>query len=316
MDFVIDFEGRVGLREKGKWWKVIDNHTCFLADKKIETLFRVIRSWVQTAGITYFDRKANTGLLRYAVLRTSTVGESLVNIITSAPADPLEETRLLDALRTLSTQIPQTSIVWTTNHTISDVSFGDTMQAISHDPWIEENIEGFQYRVAAQAFFQTNPHAAALLLQTVQAFAGAVEGKNVLDLYCGSGFFSIPLAKAGAHITGVELGEDAIRDAHINAERNTISADFHVAKVEDIDWIVWKPDILILDPPRMGMHDRALETILQHAPPHIVYISCNYKNFARELVRLQDLYRVENMRAIDMFPHTPHVELVTSLIRR
>jgi len=119
-----------------------------------------------------------------------------------------------------------------------------------------------------------------------------------------------------ARIIGVELVPEAIQDARVNAELNSVGVKFYEAKTEDFDWGQYKADVVILDPPRMGLHDKALADILCIKPETIVYVSCNYKNFARELVLLREIYHVETMRAIDMFPHTPHVELVTKLTIR
>lgn len=310
MDFVIDFEGRVGMRMKGKWWKVIDGHTCFLADEKIEELFHQIRDWTKTAGLSFFDRKAHTGLLRYAVIRSTTPGETMINIVTSETSD---EVKVEAELKKLAELTGATTTIWSINHTITDVSYGDELRTIAGPGFIEEDINGFKYRITPNAFFQTNPHGAELLQKTVLEFAGDVNDQTVLDLYCGSGFFSIPFAKSALRVVGVEMVPEAIRDARMNAELNEAEIEFHDAKTEEFDWQSIKPDVLILDPPRSGMHDKALADVIKAKPKTIIYVSCNYKNFARELVQLQEHYEVAEMRAIDMFPHTPHVELVTKL---
>ena len=121
MDFVIDFEGRVGLRQKGKWWKVIDDHTCFISDEKIETHFKHVRDWTKTAELSFFDRKAHTGILRYAVIRSSSIGQTMINIVTSAPADEIEENTIKSALESLAQSANPTTLIWSINHTISDV---------------------------------------------------------------------------------------------------------------------------------------------------------------------------------------------------
>ncbi|MBI2485149.1 23S rRNA (uracil(1939)-C(5))-methyltransferase RlmD [Candidatus Uhrbacteria bacterium] len=315
MDFVIDFEGRVGLREKGKWWKVIDNHTCFLGDERIEELFVAVREWVHSCGLSFYDRKAHTGLLRYAVIRATTTGDAMITIVTSKPAEN-ERQKIASSLALLVPRSNTCEIIWSVNDTESDVSHVGVLETIRGKGYVEETINQNRYRITPNAFFQTNSHAAALLQQTVLDFAGAVHDKRVLDLYCGSGFFSIPFAKHGAHVVGMESVEEAIRDARVNAELNGAEIAFTTAVVEETDWSIHKPELLLLDPPRMGLHDRALEAVIKHAPPAIVYVSCNYKNFARELVILEKTYRVSAMRAIDMFPHTPHVELVSLLTKR
>lgn len=322
MDFVIDFQGNVGLREKGKWWRVIDDHTCFIADKNIEDLFHAVRAWTKTAELSFYDRKAHTGLLRYAVIRATSIGETMINVVTSAADD---ETTVQKALAGLAAQANPTTLIWSINHTITDVSQGDEMRVITGNGTIEEHINGVGYKISPNAFFQTNSYAAPLLLKTVKEFAGDLTDKTLLDLYCGTGFFAVALASpnpsmAGGvgpkKVIGVELNAEAIRDARINAELNNVEAAFHDAATETFDWKSLGADVVILDPPRSGMHDRALKDVLTVLPERIVYVSCNYKNFAREMVQLQEHYEVKEMRAIDQFPHTPHVELVSLLIRR
>ncbi len=316
MDFVIDFQGKVGLREKGKWWRVIDNHPCFIADEKIDNLFYIIRDWVQASGLLYFDRKAHTGLLRYASIRCTSTNQTMINIITSAPVDESENKQAKHAIEKLGKLTNPTTLIWSINNTITDVSFGDELRTIIGTGSIEEQINGLRYTISPNAFFQTNSGTAPLLLQTVQEFAGDVSGKTVLDLYCGTGFFAIGFAIKAYKTVGVELVPEAIVDARKNAELNNVQVDFHDAKTEEFDWKKMNPDIVILDPPRSGMHDKALKDVMDARPEVIIYISCNYKNFARELAELQKYYKVEAMRAIDMFPHTPHVELVTKLVKK
>lgn len=316
MDFVIDFQGNVGLRMKGKWWRVIDDHACFLGDEKIDELFAVVRAWAKAAGLPYFDRKAHTGLLRYAVIRATSIGETMVTIVTSAPADDAEAARVRDALNDLADITKATTVMWAINHTITDVSFGDELHVMSGDGAIHEIINDIRYRISPQAFFQTNSHCAHILFDTVRNFAGDLANKALLDLYCGTGFFAVALATQAQRTVGVELVPEAIHDARMNAALNNVTVEFHDAKTEEYDWQSVGADVVILDPPRSGMHDKALADIIAAKPERIVYISCNYKNFAREMVQLQHYYDVAAMRAIDMFPHTPHVELVTALQRK
>lgn len=313
MDFVIDFEGRVGLRQKGKWWRVIDNHPCFIADEKIEELFHAVRDWAQNCGLSFFDRKSHEGLLRYAVIRATSTGETMLTIVTSEAED---EERVIGVIRELGEKVKPTTLVWSINHTVSDVSYGDELRTIHGPGYIEENINGLKYRITPNAFFQTNSHAASLLLSTVTEFAGDLQDKTLLDLYCGSGFFSVALANQAERTVGVEMVPEAIRDARVNEELNNARVEFHDAKTEDFDWMQIGADVVILDPPRSGMHDKALADVISAKPQVVVYVSCNPKNFAREMIQLQEHYDVTQLRAIDMFPHTPHVELVARLDRK
>lgn len=313
MDFVIDFEGRVGLREKGKWWRVIDGHPCFLADEQIESLFFQARHWVQHSGLSYYDRKSHVGFLRYVVIRSSTQGHTLVNVVTSAGSDTEKE--FLRNSFTLAFPVG-TTCVHSINTTNADVSFGEKVYVLSGTGMIEERIGGLRYGISPNAFFQTNPHAAQQLLNTVRKFCGDVCEKQVLDLYCGTGFFSLALAKQAQHVTGIEVVEDAIADAKRNAELNNVRIDFIAASTESYDWFIYDADVILLDPPRSGLHDRVLAEILRIQPKEIVYVSCNPKNFAREMIQLQTCYHVDDLQAIDLFPHTPHVELVSKLTKK
>ncbi|MBI3120282.1 MAG: hypothetical protein HYZ08_01560, partial [Candidatus Kerfeldbacteria bacterium] len=170
MDFAIDFEGRVGLRQKGKWWRVIDNHTCFIADPSIEQQFSRVREWVRKSGLSYYDRKSHEGLLRYAVIRCTTTGETMVTIVTSPPRDGVEERQLKAALRKFGSHARPTTTIWSVNQSLGDVSHEGTLTIIDGLGWIEETINDYHYRITPNAFFQTNSHAAALLQTTVLEF--------------------------------------------------------------------------------------------------------------------------------------------------
>lgn len=317
MDFVIDWQGNIGLREQGKWWRVIDDHPCFLADENIDTLFAVCRNWAKTCGLSFYDRKANVGMLRYAVIRSTTLGQTMVTIVTSAPANKNERKKVAEALQLLTPS--PTTLLWAINHTSSDVSHGGENIIISGPGYIEEEISGTRYRISPNAFFQTNPHAAPYLLSVVKDFLGDLSGKKFLDLYCGTGFFSLALAGKAKETIGIELVEDAIKDAQANAEINGIADKVtYIAKpTENVDWLSYNADVVLLDPPRAGLHPSTLEELTKpNAPEHVVYVSCNYKNLARELVTLQNFYEITDIKAVDMFPHTPHVEVVADLKKK
>ncbi len=324
MDFVIDFEGRVGLRQKGKWWKVIDAHTCFIADRKIETAYWQTREWARNSGLSYYDRKTYEGFLRYAVIRSTTLGQTMITIITSPPTknfdskNPISvnEAAAQNALMEFAKNNSATSVVWAITSSLSDLSRGENFMTLKGPGVMEEKINDLSYRITPNAFFQTNPHAAPLLQKTVVDFCGGISGKTVLDLYCGSGFLSLLLAKKSARVTGVEEVKDAIADARVNAEQNKIKAEFFAAKIEEWDRKPYNADVVVLDPPRSGLHEKVLQEILASPPETLVYVSCNPKNFARECVELSKVYNVTTLRAIDMFPHTPHVELVARLVRK
>lgn len=175
----------------------------------------------------------------------------------------------------------------------------------------------FQFDISANSFFQTNTVGAGRLYDTVLAYAGLGGGETVFDLYCGTGTISIFLARAAGRVLGIEIVEDAVADARKNAERNGVSncrflaGDMRtvLAGVTDI------PDVMIIDPPRAGMHADVVRRVLELRPERIVYVSCNPTTLARDLVSLKEAYRVEECQPVDMFPHTFHIESVTKLTR-
>ena len=318
MDFVINFEGLMGLRERGKWWKVIDNHHCFISHLAIESAFSKIYDWKSDVwegehGLTYFDRKRHHGLLRYAVVRSNKAGELLVSIITSTPSNDSERMLVERAITQLGEVIPEASLLWGINHTVGDTSIADEVFIIQNSGKLTETISGTEYTISPQAFFQTNPYAAEILMKCVAEAIPAIQDKTLLDLYCGTGFFAVHFAKIAKRTIGVEIVAEAIEDARVNAAQNNVGVEFHTAATEDFDWKSFGAEVVIVDPPRSGLHPRALKELQENAPEQLVYVSCGYKNFARELTILKELYEVERMEAVDMFPHTPHVELVTSL---
>ena len=174
------------------------------------------------------------------------------------------------------------------------------------------------YRIHPNAFFQTNTVMAAELQNKVLEYLGDIDGRRVLDLYCGLGFFGLACAKHGAVVCGHEIDAQAIELAKVNAELNGVAAKtrFSSGPVEDFRWKSEHPDAVIVDPPRSGLHPRALNALIKNKPPMIVYVSCNYRNFVKELEQLTQSYRIEEMKALDLFPQTPHVELVTKLVRK
>lgn len=313
MDFVIDFERRVGLREKGKWWRVIDDHYCFISEKRIENLISMTREWVKSSPLPCYDRKAHCGVLRYAVVRTTLVGESMIIVVTSKPSDECEEKLIDQELQRLASETQTTSLIWSINSTLTDVSFGDEIRVIKGERTIRERILDFDYYISPNAFFQTNSYASPLLLKEVIDRCADLSSKVLLDLYCGSGFFSIALGNKAQDCVGVELVQEAIRDAKYNAAQNNSKVRYFDSKTEDFDWKTLGADTVIVDPPRSGMHDKALKALIDIRPKRIVFVSCNYKHFAHSMIELQKHYMCESIRAIDMFPHTPHVELVAQL---
>jgi 23S rRNA (uracil-5-)-methyltransferase RumA len=317
MDFVINFEGKFGLREKGKWWRVIDNHKCFLSHNKIEKAFDNIYDWTQETDLSFYDRKLYRGILRYAVIRATKKGEILVNIITSEPDDDFPEAKIISQLEKLESSKNIDNLLWLVNKTRSDTSFGELTKIIKGNPYIIEEILEYKYKISPNSFFQTNPYAAEELLKTVLGYSKNLDTNNIfLDLYCGSGFFTVPLSKKFPKIHGIEISPEAISDAEENKKLNNSASKFQTVQAEDLSWKDLNAGQILLDPPRSGLHPKVLQTLLDNPPKNMIYVSCNYKKFASEFKSLSEKYKIKNTTAVDMFPHTPHVELVILLEKR
>ncbi len=312
MDYTFGPEGQLGLREAGKWWSVIDLSECHLLSKDSIEILRQVRDWANDAGFTFWDSKQHQGFWRYCVIREGkNTNQRMVNIITSSQ----------DGVDKKMNELPKVigdlsnSIVWGINDRPAEVSVSDEIRILQGDPWIEEEINGFRYRIHPNSFFQTNSLMAAKLQDTVSEFCGDLKNKTLLDLYCGSGFFGINLARSAKQVVGIELDPFGIANAEFNAELNKINnIEFFVSAAEKFDWSKWKPEVVIVDPPRAGLHPKVINVLMEEKPKRIVYVSCNYEHLAEELKKFLEVYKIEDIRALDLFPHTPHVEVVVSLI--
>lgn len=308
MDYSFGPNGQLGLKQPGHWWEPLDLEVCYLESEEAVEILKRIREWAREQELSFWDNRQHEGLLRYVVIREGkNTDERMVTILASESADK----KVTDALRAKLDDLA-TSIVWGINTAISVTSIAEEVLAIKGDPWIHESINGYQYRIHPNSFFQTNSRMAAVLQDTVREFCGELKDKTLLDLYCGSGFFSIALASDTKQAIGIELDPFGIESAKLNAGLNQIAnVEYHVAKAEDFDWIGIMPEVVIVDPPRAGLHPKVLETLRLALPERIVYVSCNYNRFAEELPFLLTHYKITKQRALDLFPHTPHVELIT-----
>lgn len=310
MDYIFSWKGEMGLRAPGAWWKTIDLEECYLLSKEAVEVMAIVRAWSRDK--TFWDQKRREGFLRYLVMREGkNTGERMVMILTSDAENGHENvSKLSEQLGDLAT-----SVVWGISDHRKDDSFAKEVRAIKGDPWIMEEVNGLRYKITPNAFFQTNTKMAEELQNVVKRFCGDLTGKTLLDLYCGSGFFALALADEAKRVLGIELVDEAIQAAKENAERNDKTAEFAVSAAEEFDWQGVNPDVVILDPPRSGLHPKTLKTVLQELPETIVYVSCNYRKFVEELTELSKHYIVSDSVALDLFPHTPHAEIVVKLER-
>ncbi len=312
MDYGVGPHGELGLKEPGRWNSYVDLETCYLLSPESVEVMRIFRDYLREESLEPWDVRGHTGFARYLVIREGkNAGTRMVMIVTSDGVLPARE-RLIESLRPFAT-----TIYHGINPTITDLSIASKLELLHGVPFLEERIDEKTFQIPPNSFFQTNTEMAGKLIATAREFLSEKPPNVLLDLYCGVGLFGICLASSAKKVLGVELDTDAIDVARANALANGITnATFTAAKTEDLLWQNEKPDTVIIDPPRAGLHPKVAETLLTLAPERILYVSCNHESFARDFATLGKMYRITRASALDLFPHSPHVELIALLEKK
>ena len=296
--------------------KVIDIFECYLMDDVNNKIRNSIRDFAKQQGFAFYDIKEHTGWLRNIIVRLCSTGELMVNICLNHE-DEANRILLLDHV--LQSVPSVTTLLYTINPKWNDSIYDLTPQVYSGKGYVTEKLEGFEFIISPKSFFQTNTKQAEKLYSVTRDFAGLTGNEIVYDLYCGTGSIGIFVSKLAKKVIGVEVIEDAIEDAKKNAALNNIEhAHFFAGDVIKIcdDHFFDKhgrPDVIITDPPRVGMHEKLVIKLLEMAAPKIVYVSCNTATQARDINLLSEKYKVEKVQPVDMFPHTHHIECVVLL---
>lgn len=296
--------------------KVIDISECFLMDAVNNDIRNSIRDFAKKQGFPFYDIREHTGWLRNIIIRFSSRGELMVNICLNHE-DEANRVLLLDHI--LKTVPGITTLLYTINPKWNDSIYDLTPQTYAGKGYITEKLEDFEFIISPKSFFQTNSAQAEKLYRVARDFAGLTGTETVYDLYCGTGSIGIFVSRLAKKIIGVEVIEDAIADAKKNAALNHIEhARFFagdVIKICDDHFFEThgRPDVIITDPPRAGMHEKLVQKLLEMAAPKIVYVSCNTATQARDINLLSEKYVVEKVQPVDMFPHTHHIECVVLL---
>ncbi len=315
MDYAIGWHGEIGLKEYDSWNRYVDLKTCLLLNDGVGEFLQQVREWMAAADLQPWDAKFHHGDIRYVVVREGKFTKQRMIMIVVKDDTRITAEHKADLAKRLDTHA--TTILLGEQNTITDLSYVQKFETLKGNPFLEEIVNDVHYRIHPNSFFQTNSHMAGTLQNVVADFVGTP--KKLLDLYCGLGFFGIFLAKKHPEmkVAGYELDAEAIKLATHNATANGVAdrCEFTSGPAEDLSWKEIEAGVVILDPPRSGLHPKVLTTILEKAPQEIVYVSCNFRRLVEELKLLKPMYRVEKMTAIDLFPHTPHVEVVVKLVK-
>ncbi|MEA3248876.1 MAG: 23S rRNA (uracil(1939)-C(5))-methyltransferase RlmD [Patescibacteria group bacterium] len=312
MDYCVGPEGQVGLKEPGRWNSYVDLETCMLLSPRAVEVLREFKNWIRENRIEPWNVFKRAGYVRYIVIREGkNTKERMVTIVTAKGDLPARDD-LVHRLAPLTT-----TLYHGINPEITDLSISSKLELLHGEQSLTESVLGWKFAIHPNAFFQTNTVMAEKLLAKVSNYVANIGARILLDLYCGVGFFSIGVADAVGKVIGIELDDQAIASAKRNAHMNGIAnATFTTAAAESLIWKDEKPDVVIIDPPRAGLHPKVVSTLLEEQPPYIIYVSCNYVSFARDFATLKEIYDIKELSAFDLFPHSPHAETVALLKRR
>ena len=301
------------------WDKILDINKCHLQEDPSNAIRNEIRAFANENNLTFFNPRAHEGLLRTLMLRTASTGEIMV-LIQFFENDKANRELILDHIYEKFPQI--TSLQYVVNNKANDTLYDTNIKLYKGRDYILEEMEGLKFSINAKSFYQTNSDQAYKLYKITRDFAGLTGTETVYDLYTGTGTIAQFVSKKAKKVIGVESVPEAIIDAKANAERNNITnCEFYVGDMKVVfneSFIAQhgKPDVIITDPPRDGMHKDVIEQILKIEPEKVVYVSCNSATQARDLALMDEKYKVTRVRPVDMFPQTHHVENVVLLERR
>ncbi|HVF97597.1 MAG TPA: 23S rRNA (uracil(1939)-C(5))-methyltransferase RlmD [Flavisolibacter sp.] len=311
--------GALGFHAKGFFDKIVQIEKCWLQPEPQNAVRNAVREFAYQKGYSFYNFREHRGLLRNLQFRICTTGEVMVNVVFGEE----DENSRNQVLSFIEHDFPGiTTLLYTVNLKWNDSLYDQEPVVYKGKGYVEEALEDFRFKIGPKSFFQTNTRQGERLYQITRQFAELDGSQVVYDLYCGTGSIGIFCSRGAKKIIGVEAVEAAVRDARANAVLNHIShAQFFSGDVIEVcndDFFAahGKPDVLITDPPRAGMHQKLVDKILEIEAPTVVYVSCNPATQARDLALLDAKYAVTKVQPVDMFPHTHHIENVVQLKRR
>ena len=317
MDDQEDLElNALGFHVPGRFDKILDIQHCYLQAEPSNTLRNQVRNYALRTGLTFYDLRKHEGNLRNLIIRTSTTGEVMVAVIFAY----VEQTEIDGLMAYLQQNFPEiTSLQYIVNQKKNDTIFDQEVITYAGRDHIFEEMDGLKFKIGIKSFYQTNSDQAHELYKITRDFAGFTGDELVYDLYTGAGTIANFVARNVKQVVGIEYVPTAIEDAKFNSSLNGIANTiFYAGDMKDILTANFiqehgKPDVVITDPPRAGMHTDVVERLLEMEAEKIVYVSCNAATQARDLALLKEKYEVARIKPVDMFPHTQHVENVVLL---
>ena len=303
----------LGLHSPGTYYKIIDLETCLLQNNLGDKILGFVREYALESGLPAYNLKTHQGFWRFLVLRRSeSAGDWMINVVSSeenqAIMNVLAE-KLAERFKEIRTVVNQISAKK------AAIAVGDREIVVKGDGYLEDRLGPYSFQISASSFFQTNTTGAENLFQKVLEYSGLDGSEIILDLYCGTGTISIFLSGQAREVVGMEIVQSAIEDAETNCRRNNISnCRFILGDIrKNLKDLSIKPDLLIIDPPRSGMHKDVLRAVMDMAVKRIIYVSCNPATMARDIGLMSTNYETEAIQPVDMFPQTYHIEAVAKM---
>ncbi len=312
-DDTLDGNFALGLHVPGTFHKVLDIDQCLIQPDRGNDILNTVKHYMKSSPRPLYGLKSHEGFWRFLMLRHSVAHDRwLVNIVT-ADKDLAEVQPLADRLREKYPNV--VSVVNNVTASKAGVAIGEYEIHLAGDFCLKEKLGPYEFDISANSFFQTNTRGAVVLYDTVREFARLTGKEKVLDLYSGTGTIPIWLSDGAAEITGIEIVESAVADARENCKKNGVTnCRFMAGDIREVGAKIDRtPDVLIIDPPRTGIHKDVVKQVLDLAPPRIVYVSCNPATLARDAAMMKDIYRIAEVQPVDMFPHTFHIEAVARM---
>lgn len=308
----------LGLHKKGSTYDVLTVDDCKLVHEDFTKILRCVLDYCQEKQLSYYHKMSHQGYLRHLLVRRAqTTGEILVNLVTSSQMT-YDFSELVEQILNLPLEGKITGILHIINDSLADVVKSDETRILYGKDYFYENILGLRFKISPFSFFQTNSLGAEVLYSVARKYIGDTKDMTVFDLYSGTGTIAQILSDVSKKVIGVEIVEEAVEAAKENAVLNHLdNCEFIAGDVlKVLDNVEERPDFIVLDPPRDGIHPKALEKIMNYGVPKMVYISCKPSSLARDIeILVAGGYRVERVKCVDMFPNSVHCETICCLTR-
>lgn len=322
MELSFGRNGELGMHEQGNFRRVIDLEDSILAPKVMVEIKQVVSQWQKDYQLSAYDKKTQSGLLRNLMMRMSFVTGELMVVLYATEAPQAHQKAAADLVQRLTSQFENlVSLQWMEHATAMERIQADATHVLHGRDYLNDELNGFKYRVWPDTFFQANPVQAEKLVELALQMADVNKDMRVLDLFCGVGTFSLPFAERSKELAGIEIVKNSILSARRNAKDNGLENTYFMASdarqgLTDLKEIWGQPDLLVLDPPRSGAGGKVMRSIGRFGTEKVVYISCSPKSLAADLVWLKEYgYELTAVQPVDQFPHTNHVESVTLLTK-